>query len=87
MKELYTRFIGKVGIDRVAHFTLSGLVVAVAAFFGWWPMAGAFVLMTILAAVKELKLDAYPDWWDFFASVAGGLLAGLAKLVEYLVLF
>lgn len=87
MRDLWNKLITRIGVDRVAHFAVFGLVVAVAAFFGWWPMAGAFVLMTILAAVKELKLDAYPDWWDFVASVAGGLLAGLAKLIEYLVLF
>lgn len=74
IKKGYDRFIEKIGIDKVAHFSLYGMVVAIAGQFGWLPALIAFVVMWILSIVKE-DLDSEVNWMDVLAGVAGGAIA------------
>lgn len=84
MRDLWNKLITRIGVDRVAHFAVFGLCVAIAAFFGWLAMVVAFVLLLALSWLKEVKLDATPDKWDFIAGASGGVLTVIVYLLALL---
>lgn len=63
-----------VGDDKLLHFLVYGLAVALAALFGLPCCIAAFALMGVLSFAKEF-LDAYVNPCDIIAGVAGGLLS------------
>ena len=80
------KFIEKIGMDKVAHFGVGGLITAlftivfivqdmgVLVFHPWkmllYPFIGAAVT-AIVSAVKEMLMDKQPDWYDLYAAMIG----------------
>lgn len=80
LKSAYSKVIEKIGIDKIAHCTVYGMVVAIAGQFGWIPAIVAFMAMWILSIIKE-GIDAKEDWLDVLAGVIGGIIALAAALI------
>lgn len=92
MKEI----VNKIGIDKIAHFGLGGLI---AAFFtiifmlqdctevGWnmlpWSAIGVIVTL-VLSVVKEVIIDEVFEWRDIVAGVLGSLLVPAAIVIGVL---
>lgn len=80
----FNNIVTKIGLDRVAHFGVYGLVVGAAAAFGWFPALMAFVAMWILSVVKEMIGNH--DKWDIVAGVVGGIIPLLCALLKFFIL-
>lgn len=66
--------------DKWLHF-LAGMSIAPAVGVLWGALAGLAAAF-IIGAAKELIWDLLlkkgtPEWWDFIATVAGGLIGSL----------
>lgn len=77
------KLIEKIGIDKIAHFSLGGLICSLLTFIvmlqeggqvGWWclsmPTIGTVVVF-ILSYIKEKIVDDEFSWKDIFASIFG----------------
>ena len=85
--------IEKIGMDKVAHFGVGGLVTAlftivfivqdmgVLVFHPWkmllYPFIGAAVT-AIVSVVKEMLFDEQPDWYDLYAALFGSAIVFVA---------
>ena len=83
------KFIEKIGMDKVAHFGVGGLITAlftialmgqdlmVLAMQPWkmllYPFIGAAVT-AIVSVAKEMLFDEQPDWDDLYAALIGSAL-------------
>lgn len=93
------KFIEKIGMDKVAHFGVGGLITAlftialmgqdlmVLAMQPWrlflFPIAGTVV--TILVSVaKEMLFDAERDWKDMYAALIGSATVFVASAFGFL---
>lgn len=93
------KFIEKIGMDKVAHFGVGGLITAlftialmgqdlmVLAMQPWrlflFPIAGTVV--TILVSVaKEMFFDAERDWKDLYAALIGSATVFVASAFGFL---
>ena len=92
MKEL----IEKIGIDKIAHFGVGGLLCALMTFvvmlqeggeIGWWclamPTIGSVVVF-IVSWVKEKVIDEVFTWKDIWAAMLGCLTVYIAVLTGVL---
>lgn len=70
------------GIDKIAHFGVGGLICAMFTFvamlqdgiFGWQAMTVPFigyVVVFILSLIKEAIVDSEFNWWDILAAMLG----------------
>lgn len=93
------KFIEKIGMDKVAHFGVGGLITAlftialmgqdlmVLAIQPWrlflFPIAGTVV--TILVSVaKEMFFDSQRDWKDLVAALIGSATVFVAAAIGFL---
>ena len=58
------KLIEKIGMDKVAHFGVGGLITAI---------------FTLVSIMKEKLLDAKPDWNDVYAALIGSALIFIAN--------
>lgn len=82
MKDILNKIIAFVGVDRFAHFGLSGFFCALAAIFSGEAFLFVAFAVTLAGIVKEVRFDEHPDWWDFVAAEIGVVLAMVAMLVK-----
>lgn len=82
MMRKLNQFIGKVGADRLLHFSFGGWAVSAASPYGAAGIMFAFLFVAALSALKEFHLDDNPDWKDIAASVSGAF-AGILLYVPY----
>ena len=72
------RLISKVPYDKYLHFIMGLLLTAAAyIFFGW----KACIIPAVVAGLLKEAFDKWTtgqwDWWDFVATVCGGLIIQL----------
>jgi len=87
------KFIEKIGMDKVAHFGVGGLITALFTivfvmqdmgtliFNPWRMMLYPFIgtaVTAIVSVVKEVLMDEQPDWYDFYAAMLGSALIFVA---------
>ena len=76
--KLFNNLLGKVGADKVLHFTLGGWLASLALPFGFKPVLFAVMLVYMLSVIKEFFDDREEgnkhDWLDVLAGVAGALV-------------
>lgn len=93
------KFIEKIGMDKVAHFGVGGLITALVtiALIGqdldilvlspWrmllYPFAGS-VVTALVSVVKELVIDEQRDWWDLYAALFGSATVFIAAFLGVL---
>lgn len=86
-------FIAKIGMDKFAHFGIGGLITAIftivcllqdMAFLidtPWkmmlYPFIGVIVNVFV-SVIKELFVDAQPDWKDMYAALIGSAVVFIA---------
>lgn len=89
------KFIEKIGMDKVAHFGVGGLITALFTLLfilqdmgslvshPWkmmlYPAIGT-IITTVVSIIKEKLLDAKPDWKDLYAALIGSALVFIAVL-------
>lgn len=87
------KFIEKIGMDKVAHFGVGGLITALftivfilqdmggLVFHPWrmllYPFIGAAVT-AIASVAKEMLMDEQPDWYDLYAALIGSAIVFVA---------
>lgn len=96
------KFIEKIGMDKVAHFGVGGLISAlftivamlqdlnIIALHPWRAMLFPFVglsAVTVLAVMKEIIIDPRRDWKDFYASIIGAATMFVATFFGVLFYF
>jgi hypothetical protein len=93
------KFIEKLGMDKVAHFGIGGLITALVtiALIGqdldilvlspWrmllYPFAGV-VVTAFVSVIKEVFFDEMRDWKDLWAALAGCAMVFIAVFVGVL---
>lgn len=96
------KFIEKLGMDKVAHFGIGGLITALVtiALIGqdldilvlspWrmllYPFAGS-VVTALVSVVKELVIDEQRDWLDLYAALFGSATVFIAAFLGVLFCF
>lgn len=80
------KFIEKIGMDKVAHFGVGGLITALFTivfimqdmgsliFNPWRMMLYPFIgtaVTAIVSVAKEMLWDEQPDWYDLYAALVG----------------
>ena len=79
---MFRRFIQRVGIDKIAHFSVSGLLVFV--FGKFVPFWAASILVLILGISKEIydaKMGGKFDFRDLLADLLGVAVATIVILI------
>lgn len=84
------KLIEKLGLDKIAHFGVGGLICALITFvvtfqeggeIGWWclamPTIGTVVVF-ILSWMKEKVIDDEFNWYDILAAMLGCILIYIA---------
>ena len=82
----------KVGMDKIAHFGIGGIIGATIAIvitlargdYGW--VAGAYpfishAIVFILSFIKEKFMDDEYNWWDILASILGSIAVHMAFII------
>lgn len=93
------KLIEKIGMDKVAHFGVGGLITAIFTlvfviqdmgsliYHPWkmmlYPVIGT-VVTTLVSIMKEKLLDAKPDWNDVYAALIGSALIFIANFLGIL---
>lgn len=88
------KLIEKIGMDKVAHFGIGGLITAIFTlvfviqdmgsliYHPWkmmlYPVIGT-VVTTLVSIMKEKLLDSKPDWNDVYAALIGSALIFIAN--------
>lgn len=93
------KFIEKVGIDKVAHFGIGGLITALftivflaqdmPAFLTHpWRLIilpfGGTIVTTFVSVIKEIFFDGQRDWKDLWAALIGSATVFVAATIGYL---
>lgn len=79
---MFRRFIQRVGVDKIAHFSVSGLLVFV--FGKFVPIWAASILVLILGISKEIydaKMGGKIDFKDLLADLLGVAVATIVILI------
>lgn len=79
---MFRRFIQRVGIDKIAHFSVSGLLVFV--FGKFLPFWVASILVLVLGITKEVydaKTGGKIDFRDLLADLLGVAVATIVILI------
>lgn len=89
-------FLDKIGLDRIAHFSIAGFVTALFTIVALlqeggditpmciaYPLIGAIPVI-LFAWFKEAAIDYKFDKYDFIASILGCVPVFLATLIGYL---
>lgn len=87
------KFIEKIGMDKVAHFGVGGLITALftivfimqdmgSLIFNPWrmmlyPFIGT-VITTVVSVIKERLIDTQADWKDLYAALIGSATVSVA---------
>lgn len=93
------KFIEKVGMDKVAHFGVGGLITALItivflaqdmpAFLSQpWRLIilpfGGTIVTTFVSVIKEIFFDGQRDWKDLYAAFIGSATVFVAATIGYL---
>ena len=73
MVEKLNVWMKKVGVDKLLHFFVAAWIVAECKSYGVAPMLLGFVVVVLLAIIKEYILDKTGDYKDLLCSILGGV--------------
>jgi hypothetical protein len=79
--KLTDKLVEKVGADKLLHFFVAAWLVAECKSYGVVPMLLGFVVVVLLAVVKEYILDNTGDYKDVLCSMLGGVFSILLLIV------
>ena len=79
--KLTDRLVEKVGVDKLLHFFVAAWLVSECKAYGVAPMLLGFVVIVLLAIVKECVLDNTGDYKDVLCSMIGGVFSILLFIV------
>ena len=71
--EKFNAWMEKVGVDKLLHFFVAAWFVAECKAYGVALMLLSFVVVVLLAVVKEYILDKTVDYKDLLCSILGGV--------------
>lgn len=87
------KLIEKIGIDKIAHFGIGGLICALITFvvmlqeggeIGWWclamPTIGSIIVF-IVSWMKEKVIDDEFNWYDILAAMIGCITVYIAVAI------
>lgn len=69
------------GVDKLLHITVAGWIVAVFCYFGTLSGLIGLFLVSIVAILKEQKIDNYKDMTDAYWSIFGGILSFIFYII------
>lgn len=81
----FNAWMEKVGVDKLLHFFVAAWVVAECKAYGIAPMLLGFVVVVLLAVVKEYVLDKKGEYKDIISSVLGGVFSILLFVFENII--
>ena len=79
--KLTDKLVEKVGADKLLHFFVAAWLVSECKSYGVAPMLLGFVVVVLLAVVKEYVLDKTGDYKDVLCSMLGGVFSILLFIV------
>ena len=79
--KLTDKLVERFGADKLLHFFVAAWIVAECKSYGIAPMLLGFVVIVLLAVVKEYVLDKTVDYKDALCSMLGGLFSILLFIV------
>lgn len=74
---LTNKLVEKFGADKLLHFLLGWVIVSMSAPFGYIGIIIGFILVCVLSAIKEFKLDAVKDMKDLIAGCLGAISSSI----------
>lgn len=93
------QIIERIGMDKVAHFGVGGLITALVTLVAivqdldiltcepWrvilYPLIGTFVT-AVVSVIKEVAVDYERDWWDLYAALFGSATVFIAAFIGVL---
>lgn len=81
MMKRFNAWMEKVGVDKLLHFFVAAWSVAECKSYGVAPMLLGFVVIVLLAIIKEYILDKTGDYKDLLCSMLGGVFSILLYIV------
>jgi hypothetical protein len=81
MMKRFNAWMEKVGVDKLLHFFVAAWLVAECKAYGIAPMLLGFVVVVLLAIIKEYILDNPGDYKDVLCSMLGGVFSILLLIV------
>jgi len=61
-------------IDKLYHFIAGMIIFWVASYFMAYPIIPVIIIGAAKEVYDKIIKHSYADWWDFLATVAGGLI-------------
>ena len=81
MIDKFNQWVEKIGEDKLLHFFVAAWFVAEFKSYGLAPMLLGFVVIVLLAIIKEYILDKTGDYKDVLCSMLGGVFSILLFIV------
>lgn len=80
--KILDNLINKLGIDRILHYLVGALAIALAQPYGWIIMGIVFIVFLILSIYKEYKLDNEVDLVDIIFYIGGSITSAVIYLIS-----
>lgn len=78
------KIIDYIGIDKIVHFLVGALIVALVSPLGWSYVGGAVLVVVFISVLKELILDDKRDWYDVLCAIIGcAFSAGVYGIIDW----
>jgi hypothetical protein len=81
MIDKFNQWVEKIGADKLLHILVAAWFVAECKSYGVAPMLLGFVVVVLLAVLKEYVLDKTGDYKDVLCSMLGGVFSILLFIV------
>lgn len=69
------------GVDKLLHITIAGWIVAIFCYFGTLSGLIGLLIVSLIAIIKEKKIDNYKDMTDAYWSIFGGILSFIFYII------
>ena len=90
MRKFIYNLIVKIGIDRIAHFSIGVLItmICILAFswFGVYPVVTNSIIFSLIIAIVKESFDEKKDVWDIVATMIGSVtMLGMYFFILYVI--
>lgn len=75
MIDKFNNWLEGFGVDKLLHITVAGWVVAIFCYFGMLSGLIGLLIVSLIAIIKEQKIDKYKDMIDAYWSIFGSLIS------------
>lgn len=83
--KILNNLIDKIGSDKLLHYLVGALILALAQPYGIVAMSVVFVLFLALSILKEFKLDSTPDLMDIVYYIYGSLTSIVSYIISLII--